>query len=191
MAINKESIHELVEVFYQPTFKTFYVNSSDGNTFQKPLGVFVSLGITTSLRVLRDIKDILDRSKGLSACLAEIKSIKVAKQFINTVVNDDESTISQYKMKIFPENCYGRDESLAYLESLKATLSVGLGDLSLYAMKISKLTDMIEKLELNPFGWDEHLIHEVDGDFRVFHRFVNYQVSDNAEFRIGIYVKQV
>ena len=41
--IDKDKIHNLVGVFYQPTFKTFFINSVDGETFIKPIGIFVSL----------------------------------------------------------------------------------------------------------------------------------------------------
>ena len=103
--INRDKVHSLVEVFYQPSFKTFYVNSVDGETFVKPVGVFVSLGITTSLKVLEDIKNIISGSEGYSATLAEIKSKKVAGQFLNTVTCTTGP--KQYKITNLSEDIMG------------------------------------------------------------------------------------
>ena len=80
--ISRENIHDLVSIFYRPTFKTFYVNSLDGVNMKKPYGVFVSLGMTTSLETLNNIKDIISDSKDYNAVLAEISSRRVGNQFI-------------------------------------------------------------------------------------------------------------
>ena len=198
MAINKETIHELVEVFYQPPFKTFYINSSDGETFIKPLGVFVSLGITTSLRVLQDIRDVLSKSSGLSARLAEIKSQKIAVQFLNYIVPKKESDIVQYNMAEFPDLCMDEDTAKDLLKRMKEKMIsseksdiVSLYD---YCPKISKLSELIDKLNSNPIGWRDHMIQETpEGEYRIFHKKVNYQRSeiDGSEYRIGIYVTEL
>ena len=89
----KDKIHNLVSVFYRNTFKTFYVNSYDGEEFEKPFGIFVSLGITTSLKTLNDIKEIIE-DNGFNATLAEISSKRRTSQFLNTIIRTSE--ISQY-----------------------------------------------------------------------------------------------
>ena len=94
MAVHKDRIHELVEIFYQRRFKTFYVNSENGKTFSTPSGVFVSLGITTPLRVLWDMQKVL--SQEYNACLAEIKSDIVGGQYMNIVTDRKEDEIAQY-----------------------------------------------------------------------------------------------
>lgn len=198
MAISKETIHELVEVFYQPPFKTFYINSSDGETFIKPLGVFVSLGITTSLRVLQDIRDVLSKSSGLSARLAEIKSQKIAGQFLNYIVPKKESDIVQYNMAEFPDLCMDEDTAKNLLKRMKEKMisSEKSDVISLYdyCPKISKLSELIDKLNSNPVGWRDHMIQETpEGEYRIFHKKVNYQRSeiDGSEYRIGIYVTEL
>lgn len=198
MAISKETIHELVEVFYQPPFKTFYINSSDGETFIKPLGVFVSLGITTSLRVLQDIRDVLSKSSGLSARLAEIKSQKIAGQFLNYIVPKKESDIVQYNMAEFPDLCMDEDTAKDLLKRMKEKMisSEKSDVISLYdyCPKISKLSELIDKLNSNPVGWRDHMIQETpEGEYRIFHKKVNYQRSeiDGSEYRIGIYVTEL
>lgn len=198
MAINKETIHELVEVFYQPPFKTFYINSSDGETFIRPLGVFVSLGITTSLRVLQDIRDVLSKSSGLSARLAEIRSQKIAGQFLNYIVPKKESDIVQYNMADFPDFCMDEETAKDLLKRMKEKMtSSGETDVTSlydYCPKISKLSELIDKLNSNPVGWKDHMIQETpEGEYRIFHKKVNYQRSktDGSEYRIGIYVTEL
>lgn len=188
--INRDKVHSLVEVFYQPSFKTFYVNSVDGETFVKPIGVFVSLGITTSLKVLEDIKNIIAGSEGYKAVLAEIKSKKVAGQFLNTVT----STIDpkQYKIENLSEDIMNEGESRAELERMKGMMdpSQDLDILKEYAPKISRLQDLMDKLT-STHGWDAHLIQkEKSGDYRIFHQYINYKKEGDLEYRVGIFVTE-
>lgn len=188
--INRDKVHSLVEVFYQPSFKTFYVNSVDGETFVKPVGVFVSLGITTSLKVLEDIKNIISGSEGYSATLAEIKSKKVAGQFLNTVTCTTGP--KQYKITNLSEDIMGEEESKAELERMKNLMnpSQDLDILKEYAPKISRLQDLIDKLT-STHGWDAHLIQKEDsGDYRIFHQYINYKKEGELEYRVGIFVTE-
>ena len=189
MAINREKIHDLVEVFYQPTFKTFYINSTNGTTFIKPIGVFVSLGITTSMKVLEDIKEIINSTEEYEACLVEISSKRVAGQFLNTIINKEEP--KQYKLTDFSDNIMNEEESKKELEKMKELMSPeqDLGILKTYAPRISRLQDLIDKLTTTN-GWDAHLIQNCgDGEYRIFHQFVNYRKDGEIEYRLGIYVK--
>ncbi len=95
--VSREKIHELVKLFYQQTYKTFYVNSLDGKEFTQPQGVFVSLGMTTSMKTLDYIKNLLANSR-YNARIAEIKSIKIDDQFLNTLTDCDPK---QYRLVIF------------------------------------------------------------------------------------------
>lgn len=188
--INRDEVHSLVEVFYQPSFKTFYVNSVDEETFVKPVGVFVSLGITTSLKVLEDIKNIISGSEGYSATLAEIKSKKVAGQFLNTVTCTTGP--KQYKITNLSEDIMGEEESKAELERMKNLMnpSQDLDILKEYAPKISRLQDLIDKLT-STHGWDAHLIQkEASGDYRIFHQYINYKKEGELEYRVGIFVTE-
>ena len=189
MPINREKIHELVEVFYQPTFKTFYINSVDGETFVKPVGVFVSLGITTSLKVINDIKNVIQESGEYNAKLAEISSKKVGGQFLNTLTMLDNPT--QYLIPDLTDDIM--DEKQANEELLKMKNYMNpeedLKVLQEYAPKISKLQDLIDKLTKGDC-WDSHLIKKEDGDYKIFHKYINYKKDGDLEYRVGIFVSE-
>lgn len=190
MAINREKIHDLVEVFYQPTFKTFYINSTNGTTFIKPIGVFVSLGITTSMKVLEDIKSIINSTEEYEATIVEISSKRVAGQFLNTIINREDP--KQYKLTSFSENIMDEKKSKEKLEEMKNLMSPeqDLEVLRTYAPRISRLQDLIDKLTTTN-GWDAHLIQEKDdGEYRIYHQYVNYRKDGDIEYRVGIYVKE-
>lgn len=190
MAINREKIHDLVEVFYQPTFKTFYINSTNGTTFIKPVGVFVSLGITTSMKVLEDIKSIINNTEEYEATIVEISSKRVAGQFLNTIINREDP--KQYRLTDFSDDIMDEKKSKEKLEEMKNLMSPeqDLEVLRTYAPRISRLQDLIDKLTTTN-GWDAHLIQEKDdGEYRIYHQYVNYRKDGDIEYRVGIYVKE-
>lgn len=175
--IDKEQIHELVGLFYTTPYKTFYVNSIDGKSFTKPTGVFVSLGITTSLKSIESIKDILDNYQGFAAEVVEIKSTKVSGQFLNVISKRDN--ISQYDMEVIPEKCFNREESLEYFPKT--------------SIEEHKWKALFEKIDASENSWEDKLLQDENGEVRIFHKKVNYRKSqeEDAEYRIGIYVTEV
>lgn len=187
MDINKGSIQELVSVFYRNTFKMFYINSTDGENFSNPSGIFISLGITTSPTVLEDIKSILI-SNGYNAVISEIVSKKVAGQFMNILTENEPN---QYELTEFEDNILDRDKALQVLEELKNKVNPeqDLEELKVLVPKLSRLEELINKLDHNN-GWSIHLIQETDKTFNLFHRFVNYKKENELEYRIGIYVSE-
>lgn len=185
--LNRDKVHSLVEVFYQPPFKTFYVNSIDGKTFVKPIGVFVSLGITTSMKVLEDMKNIISETDGYSAVLAEISSEKISNQFLNTLVKTGE--VEQYRLTNIDDK-FDESKAREELSRLRKLMdpSQDINVLKDYAPKVSRLQDLIDKLT-NTNGWNDHMIQREDsGDYRIYHLLVNYDKRDNIEYRIGIFV---
>lgn len=193
MAIHKDDVHKYVEIFYQRRFKTFYVNSSDGKTFSVPSGVFVSLGITTPLRVLQEMREVLKNE--YNACLAEIKSDVIAGQYMNVVTEKSEDEIAQYVIDSaqYPEKVMNETEAKELLEMLKSKVNdnSSLETLRELAPKVSKLQQVIEKLDSS--GWDRHLIQIDDsGDYKIFHTKVNYlkDPRTGSEYRIGVYVTE-
>lgn len=191
--IEKKKIHELVGVFYRPTYKTFYVNSIDGESFIKPIGVFVSLGITTARKTLEDIRDIIQENTDYVAQIAEISSKKVGAQFINTITNISDP--QQYRITdLDPELVLDEEAARKELESMRQLMSPeqDLNILNEYAPKISRLQDLIDKLSVSN-SWDSHAILRVDeseGSYGVFHKLVNYRQEGNKEYRLGIYVRE-
>lgn len=187
--IFREKINEVVEVFYQQNFKTFYINSIDGKTFVKPVGVFVSLGITTSLKALEDIRSVIANTEGYSAVIAEISSKKVGNQFLNTIINLE--TPKQYTLDNSGENILNKEESEEELRKLKEKMNTDedIMILQKYAPKISKLQDLINKLTTSN-GWESHSILKDGEDYKIYHQNVNYKKEGDIEYRIGIFVSE-
>jgi hypothetical protein len=187
--IIREKINEIVEVFYQQNFKTFYINSIDGKTFVKPVGVFVSLGITTSMKAIEDIRSVIANTEGYSAIIAEISSKKVGNQFLNTIVNLETPT--QYRLDNFGDNILNKEKAEEELQKLKEKMNIDedIKILQLYAPKISKLQDLIDKLTISN-GWDDHSIMKEDDDYKIYHQKINYKKDGNIEYRIGIFVSE-
>lgn len=188
--VSREKIHELVRIFYQPTYKTFYINSEDGKDFEKPKGVFVSLGMTTSWKTLENIRDFIGNSKDFNATIVEISSKKVDGQYLNTIINSTNP--QQYRLDNIPETTMTKSEVFEELENLKNKMSLhtSLEELTEYSHRINKLQYLADKLtESN--GWDSHMIQR-DGDFdyRIFHLYVNYIKKEGIEYRIGIFVDE-
>ena len=77
----REKIRNIIEIFYRPKFKIFNINSLDGKVFNHLEGVFVSLGITTSMKVMEDIAEVINtEDNGLKATITEISSKKIVNQ---------------------------------------------------------------------------------------------------------------
>ena len=185
--ISRERIHDLVAVFYHPTFKTFYVNSKDGINSIKPIGVFVSLGITTSLDVLENIRDILDGNKEYRARLVEISSRRVDNQFINTIQSFEPK---QYHLEEPIPDLLSREEAISELSRIQSEIpdDPDLQVLSEKAPLVRRLKYLIEKLDESN-GWDAHKIQKEEAQgYRIYHMYVNYEKRGNLEYRIGIFV---
>ena len=188
--VSREKIHELVKLFYQHTFKTFYINSEDGKEFSKPLGVFVSLGMTTKLKTLENIRDFISANKDFKARIVEISSKRVDDQFLNTLVETENP--QQYRIEELPDNIISREEAYEELEKLKneMNLRTSLEDLTEKTHQVKKLKALIDNLE-ETHGWDSHAIQrDGDSDYRIFHLFVNYAKKEGVEFRLGIFVDE-
>jgi hypothetical protein len=187
--ISKDKVQDLVKLFYHPAFKTFYVNSTDGETLQNPLGVFVSLGITTSMRTLTNIKEFIESNKDYKAQLVEISSKKIGDQFINTVINVDNP--QQYKLEELPKNIMTKEEVLEELEHMKNQMSPAakLETITEYSHKVRKLQYLVDRLDESS-GWDSHVIQRDGDDYRIFHLLVNYDKREGIEYRIGILVNE-
>lgn len=187
MSLNREKIHEIVEVFYQPTFKTFYVNSTDEETFIKSIGVFVSLGITTSLKVIENIGEVIS-GYGYNTRIVEISSRKINGQFLNTITFENPS---QYLIEDL-DDILGKDEASEELCRLREKMrpEEDLNTIQAYAPKIQKLQELIDELDRIPNGWDIHVIKKEDDDYKIFHKLVNYKKEGDVEYRIGIFVSE-
>lgn len=188
MTINREKIAQIIDIYYQPTHKEFYVNSNDGVNLVKPIGVFVSLGLTTSMKVLEDIRNLISNS-GYKATIVEISSRNIGERFINVLENINSP--KQYRLKGLDTDpsLMNEEESNKVLSEMKEKLNSNsnVEDLMNLAPKVSKLQDLINKLTVSN-GWDSHLIQKDGDNFRIFHQFVNYKKEGDVEYRVGIFV---
>lgn len=193
--INRDKVHELVGIFYQPTYKTFYINSPDGQTVTEPLGVFVSLGITTSRKTLENICNIISSNKEYVAQIVEIKSQKIGDTYVNTVIPQEPGTIpEQYRLEDIPEDVLYKEQALEELEQMKnlMTPESDVKILTKYGSRLQRLQYLIDKLNESN-GWDSHVIQkcgEEDSAYRIYHLLVNYLKKDDVEYRIGILVNE-
>ncbi len=188
----RERIRNIIEIFYRPKFKIFNINSLDGKVFDHLEGVFISLGITTSMKVLENITEVINAEDNkLKATVVKISSKKIVNQYLNAVV--EKTNVKQFLVPDLENSgLLDKEASMKLLEELRSKLSVekDLEDLKNLTPRISKLASLIQKLNKSQ-GWDSHMIQEDPEEFyRIFHKFVNYKKDGNIEYRIGIYVRE-
>lgn len=190
--VSREEVSELVNIFYHKTkYKLFNVNSVDGEEFTKPLGIFVSLGMTTSLKQIQDITSAISHCKGYTARVAELGSIKIGGIYLNYLTGADP--IQQYPLdKGNSEGLMNRDEVLETISKLveqSKDLNTSQTELVEISGKLNRLTYLNNQLEESD-GWSTHAIME-DGDYKIYHLRLNYKKDpdSNIEYRIGIFVE--
>jgi len=190
--VNREEVSELVNIFYHKTkYKLFNVNSVNGEEFTKPLGIFVSLGMTTSLKQIQDITSAISHCKGYTARVAELGSIKIGGIYLNYLTGADP--IQQYPLdEGNSEGLMNRDEVLETISKLveqSKNLNTSQAELVEISGKLNKLTYLNNQLEESD-GWGTHAIME-DGDYKIYHLRLNYKKDpdSNIEYRIGIFVE--
>jgi len=183
--IEKNRIQELINVFYQQPFKIFYVNSEDCENFVKPKGLFISLGITTSMKTLESIGQVIANTYPESTPrVAELKSRCISgNQFLNTIT--DNSNPQPYTISELPKNAFTRDEAIQELDRLRGLIkSSGDLDAMVLTQKLQELVDKFDQVD----GWDDLRILKVENDYKTFHTIANYKKEGEFEYRIGIYV---
>ncbi len=184
--IERGRIQDLVKVFYQQPFKVFYINSNDGTTFMKPKGLFISLGLTTGMKTLEGLRDVISSTyPETKARIVEIKSKLVSGgQFLNTIT--ENLNPCPYVISEFPGDLLDLDESNKELQMLREKIKE-TQDIKLIAAT-QKLQELIDKLSSGD-GWENHRIIKQDADYKIFHKVTNYIKKDDVEYRIGIYVE--
>ena len=196
MGVDKDKIREIVEVFYQAPFKVFSVNSEDGESFSKISGVFVSLGLTTPIQTLIEIKNILNNTKGHKARLAELESTKFCGQFFNRITEKTEDEIKPYDLAT-PDNSYDEKQTKVLIEELvqkckipndEANVDYSIGEI---IQDIQKIKELQQYLDASG-GWKDSVIVKKDNNYKIFRKISNYnQSSNDINYRIGIYVEEV
>ena len=92
--INKEMITRVVDELYPSKYKIFTINSEDGINIVKPIGLFVSLGITTSMSTIQMICKKINSSLNISSYVSEIESRMVSGVYVNKITKTED--VSQY-----------------------------------------------------------------------------------------------
>lgn len=185
---DREKVHNLVSIFYNRTgFKTFYINSTDGENFSKPSAVFVSLGMTTSLSQLKSVMSAIDSCDGYSAKLVEISSRRLGGVFLNHVEKENPS---QYQLTKNQDTLMDREKVKERIAELEKKLSDSeISDLAETGKQLSRLNYLSRQLDESE-GWSSHAIQEENGEFRIYHLLVNYKEDSGVEYRIGILVNE-
>lgn len=195
MNLSVKKIQEVVEIIYQPSFKIFTVNSRNGKDFSKPLGYFVSLGITTSIDTIRDVGSFIgDQLKGEIefSKVCELETVKMYGQFMNTVTKIESSgtSVDQYESPEYPSIYLDKEKSSELLNNLKGEINkcTNIDSIRRYSSRIGRLTYLINKINKKN-DWDSKGI-SVDGDdFKIFHRKINFIENEGKSLRVGIYIK--
>jgi hypothetical protein len=185
--VSREKVYELVSMFYQSKFKTFYINSLDGEEFVQPTGVFVSLGMTTSLDQLNNITNAINVCDKYTAKLVEIKSEKRDGIFINTVTSE---TPTQYGIGETQEKLLNLEETEELIKKLnEQLLSANAAEMNILGKRLRRLMYLKSQLDSTE-GWDIHAIQDLGDDFKIYHLKVNYKKESDTEYRIGILVNE-
>ena len=186
--IERGRIQDLVKVFYQQPFKVFYINSDDGTTFMKPKGLFISLGLTTGMKTLEGLRDVISSTyPETKVKIVEIQSKLVSGgQFLNTITANLNP--SPYIISEFPSDSLDMEESCKELKMLREKIKEAQ-DVDMKLMtSTQKLQELVDKLSFGD-GWENHRIVKRGTDYKIFHRVTNYIKRDDLEYRIGIYVE--
>lgn len=186
----RENVCNLISVFYQNCFKVFYINSKDGKHFVKPISLFASLGLTTSLDTLENIKKILE-DNGYVARIAEMSSKIVGTQYLNYL--SSEKILKQYETVFDDASIVSEKQAVDELNRREQSLSDSSQDLDTLAKEaaaVSSLRDSIKRISLMSNGWENHYLQldKNDGEYSVLHRNINYKQDANVERRIGIFI---
>jgi len=191
--MTKQEIENTVSLFYPSSLKVYYINSINGSELTPPYRrVFVSLGITSSIKTISEVRDCLNNINYLKATIATIRTIRnSAGRYLNEVVKigdytrDDQYVATDLNGGEF-EKILDRAAALHMYEELQHSEHVD---------QANEINAIIEKLDEKDC-WDDMAIcfDIVDNIPTVvpFHRYINYRLDQQsrAEYRIGILVEE-
>lgn len=202
--INRVSVTKVVDGCYGSSYRIFTVNSSDKYSYDKSHGLFVSLGINTSMATLRSVRNELSRFfPSSNVRIVEIESRLINGLYLNCITND--SNVRQFSSSDSSEwSTLDEDGLNDLILSLKDKLVENKNDMDLvvnYSSKISKISKVLDKFNIGTYNWEDYSVQVIDTDseFRVV--VVSNKSNYNQEFelfkgksifvhkRIGIYVE--
>jgi hypothetical protein len=185
--IERTRIQELIKVFYQQPFKIFYVNSIDGETFIKPTGLFVSLGLSTPMKTIEGLRNVISNTYPESSPkIVELcsKNVMGGDQYLNTIT--DNLDPQPYVIDEFPQGSLDKNQAEEELKKLREKIKESK-ETELLA-STQKLQELIDRLSQGD-GWENHRIVKIGTDYKTFHKVANYKKQGDLEYRVGIYVE--
>lgn len=169
----KKELTVLVESIYTSnSFKIFDINSRDSRLIDRSIvgKYFISFGLTTSFSTLCKLEEELKTFENVKSCkLVEIASRKQLMRHLNSVTANEPK---QYEITKLGDNILDEKESKDLLEKTND----------------ESLASVIKYLD-STHSWDRHYVNCADGNYKMHHRFVNYQKVGDIEYRIGILIE--
>lgn len=188
MIINKELVTRVVDSCYSSPYKIFTINSHDGYTLTKPLGLFVSLGITTSMITMTSVADEISSQLRVNTCLAEISSRLINNRYINCIDKSGNS-VTQFSSGAMTEGLkLTVDELRDFITDTKARIVKNVNDdgkVIDLTNRLSKMIKVLNKLESSSSS-DHAILIDNDIKFDVFvvTNNINY-VQHMESFNVG------
>lgn len=142
MNINKEILTRVVDSCYSSSYKIFTVNSHDGFSITRPLGLFISLGMTTSFKTMEIVvKEVRDQLK-VNVELAEIASRLVDNHYVNSVIRVGRD-VAQYESGSVTNGLrLTKDELKDFILDTKSKIVKNIDD----DRKVTELTNRLTKM---------------------------------------------
>ena len=202
MIANRIEVVRVVDSCYSNSYKVFTINSKNGYELGRSIGLFVSLGITTSLATMTSVMNSLKEVFREDINISEIESRLVNGRYLNAVLN--ENVTYQYDSGSYSTGkVISEKESYELLRKLISKISVesDIKELSKELSKAEKLSRILDKFRTGTLNWNEYLIYLIDSDseftISVVSNLVNYtqykETINNSlvtvHKRIGILIK--
>lgn len=177
--INKEMITRVVDELYPSKYKIFTINSEDGINIVKPIGLFVSLGITTSMSTIQMICKKINSSLDISSCVSEIESRMVSGVYVNKVTKTEN--VSQYDSGILSNGTLiDKNQLLGMIKDVKDKMITSNDDdeFMRYNNILYKLSKISRKMKSSePFSSGNYSVIVNDANDRFNASIVNNKIN--------------
>lgn len=177
--ISKEIVTRVVDSCYSSPYKVFTINSYDGYRVTKPLGLFISLGVTTSMKTMSIVLNELRSQLRCNVVLGEIASKYIDGRYINNVVAQGDE-VTQYSSDSITEGLrLTVDELRDFIFDTKSKIVKNVDDDNMVIELTNRLTKMLKvlnKMESNPSLYQQANLIDDKGlfDIYVINNNVNY-----------------
>lgn len=192
--MTKQEIETTVSLFYPSAVKVYYINSSNGHELKPPFKyMFVSLGITSSIKTLYDLRDTLNKISYIKASLSTISTRRneTGRYFNEVIKVGDYSKEDQYRAaELDNPGEFGKVLDKEASEGMCEELTRS-GHLD-QVQRLREIMAYIDEKEC----WSDMLVlfNIVDGVPTVepLHQKVNYMLDPKTgiEYRIGILIEE-